>query len=250
MNKIIIILIISLNCLTLQSQRSKPTSKGITQYIESYQDTLINEYESKIDTLYEVLIYTENLDRWDGELGDFYIPNEVVITNKEKFVAYEFKYLSRFKQLSLSPNDRTVKGVVFHELTHAYFYKKVITLTKEHRNVNHYYSYGTLYYLSDPEAKFGVKFIEEGICEYVMYYINEAPFIKEYSIPKTKEELIDLTMEINNIYYYSPNYLKNFLDKYGISKSIEILITNKPPSYFEILVPRAFFTRLTLENKN
>ena len=237
-------------CPSAPGQRTRPTTEGIREYVESRCDSLLAEYESRVGTLYPVNVYTEDLSRWDdAELGEFYVPNEVVVTDEERFVGYEFAGLPRFKQRSMLPGERTVKGVVFHELTHAYFYKKVVTMAKEGRPVHHCYSYGTLYFLTDPEAGFGVRFVEEGLCEYAVCFLGEAPFPSGFSVPTTEEELLDKSMEANNVYFYSSAYLKSFLDQYGIERGTEILVTNRPPSYFEILVPRAFFTRL-LEEQN
>jgi len=235
----------------LYNKQGKPSSEGIKEFIDKNQESIIAEYQSQIDTIDEVYIYSENLSRWnENELGEFNPPGFVAITNEERFIEYEYKYLSKYELRMSSYEDRTVKAVIFHELTHAYFNKIVISMNTKGYNVHldyeHNFSYG-LY----SETGFGAQFIEEGICEYAIFYLNEAkPTIgSELIIPTTKEELIDETKEVNNKYYYSVYFLKDFLDKYGIKRGTEILITNKPPTYNEIINPHEFFARVIINDK-
>ena len=230
------------------NKNRKPSTYGINAYVKNNQLDIIKEYEYRIDTLYDVYIYTENLSETsDGnELGEFYLPDYIIITNEEKFVAYEFNLLSKFKQKTIPYNERTVKAVIFHELTHAYFNQVLIIM----KNNNQYTSpeYGILRMFPNPSSQFGSTFIEEGICEYVIYYLNESNPLKDISIPTNEKDLLASENKINNLYYYSVIFLKDFLDKYGIRKGMEILISNKPPSYEEILNPKQFFDRLIFPN--
>jgi hypothetical protein len=226
------------------NKQGKPSTYGINTYVKDNQSNIIKEYEYLIDSLYDVYIYTENISETsdEGELGQFYLPDYIVITNEEKYIAYEFKYMSKFKQKSIPYNERTVKAVIFHELTHAYFNQVMINM----RNNNQYTSpeYGSLRMFPDLSTRFGAIFIEEGICEYMVYYFNEANPIKDVPIPVNEDELLSDSNRTNNLYYYSVVFLKDFLDKYGIHKGMEILISNKPPTSKEILNPKLFFKRL------
>lgn len=109
--------------------------------------------------------------------------------------------------------------------------------------------YGAISMFRTSELYFGADFIEEGICEYVVYYLKETPslLLKDFKIPKTKIELLDSSKLSNNKYLYSSYFLKNFLDTCGLEKGIKILVDNPPPTYEEILNPSVFFSRLNKE---
>lgn len=218
-----------------------PSTYGINTYVKNNEQNLIQEYEYKIDTLYDINIYTEDLSKTsDDDLGQFYIPDYIVITNLEVFAAYEFQNLSKFKQQTISYTERTVKGVIFHELTHAYFYQTVIIMRNENKTVSPEYSTFKMY--STASMKFSVDFIEEGICEYVIHNLKESAKLKNIVIPETEADLLD--NKINTLYCYSVYFLQDFLDKQGLKKGMEILINNKPPTLEEILKPELFFKRL------
>jgi len=216
-------------------------------YISQNHDNLIAEYEYRIDTLYDVYLFSENLTKENGEsgdLGNFYLPDYIIITNEEKYVEYEYKYLTKYQQKVFPHTARTVKGVIFHELTHAYFNQ--VLVTQKNSEVSTSPEYGTIRMFPNPSSRFGAEFIEEGVCEYVVYYLNEStPIDKDrLVIPTTVEELMNKDNRVNILYVYSVLFLQNFLDEKGIKEGIKILITNKPPSYDEILNPQKFFDRL------
>jgi hypothetical protein len=250
MNNIINILFIVFFFVPIQkdpyyNKQGKPSTYGIQQYFKNDKGSLQKEYQYKIqDSLYDVNIYTENLSKIsnENELGEFYIPDQIVITDEEKFIAYEFKNLSKFRQKTLLYNERTVKAVVFHELTHAYTYFILITMQDSNKYISPEYKNFRVF--PNPEYKFSVTFIEEGICEYVTHYLNECSPLKNIPIPDNEKDLLDENNRVNNVYYYSVIFLKDFLDKHGIKRGIEILMSNKPPTYSEILKPELFFNRL------
>lgn len=223
------------------NKQGRPSTYGINTYIKNNEESLIQEYEYRVDTLFDVYIYTDNLDEIsDGDLGQFYIPDYIVVTNQEKYVAYEFKELSKFKQKSTSYRERTVKAVVFHELTHAYFYYMMITMRNNGERISPEYSTLRMF----PIPKFNIDFIEEGICEYMVYHLNESNPIKDIPIPDNVTDLLDENNIINNIYCYSVIFLKDFLDKHGVKQGMKILIGNNPPTYEEILNPELYYKRL------
>lgn len=234
----------------MYNQQGKPSTWGVTTYISNNEESLIAEYEYRIDTIYDVYIFAEKLIETsdDNELGQFYLPDNVVITNEERYVAYEFKDLSKFKQRSLNYTDRTVKAVVFHELTHAYFNQ--ILLIRKYNDLSVSPEYGTIRMFPNPTTRFGAEFIEEGVCEYVVYYLDESAPLKNVPIPDNEEDLVDTRNAVNNLYYYSVIFLKDFLDENGLEKGIEILISNKPPTYQEILKPELYFKRLNYGETN
>lgn len=227
------------------NKKGKPSTYGIKKYIYDNQEDLIKEYGFYIDSLYsEVVIFTDDLSDYDDSgLGEYYTTfNEIYITEEELYIAYEFKDLSKFKQRMSSHVDRTVKGVVFHELTHAYIQQTIYILQRDNYPVSK--EYGQLRIFPSPQLSFGAKFIEEGICEYMLYYLDESSPIENHFIPKTETELLDKLNEINVLYIYSVVFLQEFLDTEGIYRGIRILLCNRPPSYEEILNPSMFFARL------
>ena len=251
MNKLLYILIFLLSLFSSQqdyyNKKNKPSTWGIDQYVIKQHDSIIFEYEYLInDTIYDVAIYSEDLREYsdDNNLGFFYIPDEIVITNEERYIEYEFKDLSRFKRLFLSYTERTVKAVIFHELTHAYFHQIV-----ELRNMNNEFvspEYKNFNIFPRVGENFGADFIEEGICEYTVYTLNECAPLGHILIPKTEEELLHEDNRINNLYHYSVYFLRDFMDEYGIKRGIEILISNRPPTHEEILNSDKFFNRLKI----
>jgi hypothetical protein len=225
------------------NKQGRPSTYGINTYIKDNQESLIKEYEFLVDTLYDVYIFTENLEEdAEGELGQFYLPDYIVITNDERFVAYEFKELSKYRQRTISPDERTVKSVVFHELTHAYFNQILITM----KNNNQYVSpeYGNFRMFPSPSSRFGAEFIEEGICEYMIYFLNESRPPVEVEIPTSAEQLLNKDKKVEIFYRYSVFYVEKLLQQYGFKKGIELLIGNKPPTYEEILNRELFYERL------
>jgi len=226
------------------NRKKQPSSWGIATFVKENQDILIAEYETRIDTLYDVYLWTTDLSKMsdDFTLGEFYPPDQIVITNEEKYIAYDFSDMPKSKQRITTFTDRTVKAVIFHELTHAYFNQIVTILKNQDKPVSSEYSFLRIY--PNLGLRFGTTFIEEGVCEYVVYYLNESAPLGNIRIPKTVEELVNTDNYLNSVYYYSAYFLKDFLDKHGIKKGIEILVMNTPPSYEEIINPELYFNRL------
>lgn len=223
----------------------RPSTYGITQYVEKFQDTIIREYTDNVDSLFHIDVFTENLSLYGdkNDLGAFFPgDNIIILTNKEKYIEYEFKNLTKSKQRLITYRDRTVKAVLFHELTHAYFYQTVAQMKMSGLYVSSEYSFLNLFPQLD--LRLGAEFIEEGICEYVVYYLKESSPLVNPFIPKTVKDVVDSSNEIYVKYHYSVYFLTDFLDKYGIKKGIEILVSNKPPSYEEMVNPKLFFERL------
>lgn len=229
------------------NSKKQPSSWGIDMFVKEVQDMVIAEYEHRIDTLYDVHIYTSNLSKTSDNfvMGEFFPPDQIVITNEERYIAYEFRKMPKSKQRMTTYLDRTVKAVIFHELTHAYFNQEVTVLKNQNKPVSSEYSFVQVY--PDLGLKFGSIFIEEGICEYVVYYLNESSPLENIRIPKTEAELVNTDNYINSMHHYSVYFLKDFLDEHGIKEGIKILVTNSPPSYKEIIKPELYFQRLKYE---
>jgi hypothetical protein len=225
------------------NKKGKPTSNGINYYIKINEQNFINEYQKFInDTIYDIYIYTENLRNYSDydslELGRFYLPNEIIITNEEKFIGYE---LSKTKR-RLNETNQFVKATLFHELTHVYYYQIILEMHMKNLFVSP--EYNNLRMFPKSEMGFGSEFIEEGVCEYLIQKIGEIVPYKNIFIPKNIEELLDKKNRYDVKYKYASYFLKDFLDLTGLKKGIEILLRNKPPTYEEILNSNLFFNRL------
>lgn len=229
------------------NKRGEPSSWGINQYIENNEQNLVAEYEYKIDSIYDVFIFAEDLrkepDYDTSELGRFYIPDYIYITTEEKFVEYEFKKLSKFQQKNLKPTESTVKGVLFHELSHVYFYQTILIMKMNNISVSP--EYGLLRMFPNPSSQFGSEFIEEGFCEYVVEKTGEQPIYKLPYQPETKDDLMDASHFVDIKYRYSVYFLRDFLDLMGFRKGLEIILKNRPPTYDEILKPELYFNRIS-----
>jgi len=226
------------------NKAGKPSTWGINKFVKDNHDNLIAEYEFLVDTIYEVFMFTENLSEYSDRrsLGEFYIPDQIVITNEERYIAYEWKDLTKYQQRVYPYVTRTVKAVIFHELTHAYFYQNIYILQQEGKHVSP--EYGSIRLFPTPSYRLGATFIEEGICEYTVYALKESAPLGDIEIPTTTEQLMDKDKEVNNLYYYSVYFLKDFLDYHGLEEGIQILLQNKPPNYEVILNPKLFFDRI------
>lgn len=226
------------------NRKKQPSSWGISSYVKENHDIIIAEYENRIDTLYDVYLWTTDISEMsdDFTLGEFYPPDQIVITTEEKYIAYDFSDMPKSKQRISTFYDRTVKAVIFHELTHAYFNQVVTVLKNEGKIVSPEYSFLRIY--PNLGLRFGTTFIEEGVCEYVVYYLNESAPLGNIKIPNTPEELVNSDNYTNVMYYYSVYFLKDFLDEHGIKRGIEILVSNRPPEYEEMIKPELYFNRL------
>jgi hypothetical protein len=229
------------------NKKGEPSSKGIYEFISKNQTQILNEYMYKVDTLYtdiymEVIDFRDLYDYDTLELSRFYVPGAIMITSEEKFVAFEFKNLSKYAQKNFQPYQNTVKGVIFHELTHAYVYQIEIMMRYDTIPVSS--DYITVKLLPTVASNFGVNFIEEGICEYTVILTGEKLPYKCIYIPKTKEDILNKENEVLIKYQYSVYFLKSFLDQNGLEEGIKILLRNSAPTYDEILEPTKFFNRL------
>lgn len=233
------------------NKQGKPSTKGIEMYINNNSDLLIQEFNYKIQDslLIDPYIYVEDLsDFYDYdtlELGRFYIPDNIILTNEEKYIAYELNELSKFKKWLMYKHDRTVKEVLFHELAHVYTYQ--IIMERDIDTMIVAYDYKTaISIIPRTRNVYGTDFIEEGIAQYIVNRIGDSPELKNVEIPKLKQDLFDNKNDVQ--YHYSIYFLKEFLDQYKIREGIEILIANDPPSYEEILNKELFFNRLIIND--
>jgi hypothetical protein len=237
-------------------KHGKPTSRGIDYYVKINKYDFIKEFENHIkDTLMlDVEISTDNLEQYQGydtlDLAYHFTyengTDEIVIDNRESFLAYDINDLSKFKKLNLSSNNAFVKTSVMHELAHSYFLQIIIEAKFDSLQVYKEYDFRNRMMVKmfpNAEDAYGAEFIEEGVCQYLItemkLQIPSRPFV-----PQTISDILDKKNEAQIKYGYSVEYLQEFLDFMGLKQGIRILVTNKPPRYDEILNPKKYYDRL------
>jgi hypothetical protein len=233
----------------LQYKYGHPTTKGIDDYIKSREYDLVMEFREFIkDTILEeadVWIESDNLSEYTEhdslELGRFYIPNDVIITNEEMFLDYDIDLMSKWRRLQYIETNQFVKATVMHELAHFYFYMVTQHMKHLKRPVMPGYGSGINIY---PQNSQGAEFIEEGVCEYVMIMMGETIPYKEDYKPSSTREIVEGRNTHRIKYKHSYFFVKPLLDSAGLRKGIEMLITNPPPSTEEMLHPEKFYERL------
>jgi hypothetical protein len=227
----------------------RPTSKGIIAYVKDNEELLINDYQEFIkDTIDYVEISTDDLTDYTDydslELGRFYIPNEIVISNQEKFIGYELSEFGKYKKIHTESN-KFVRSTIMHELTHCWFNQIIKEMRFEKKHISPEYTASLRIY---PNNEVGADFIEEGICEYMTQKKGEINWYKIKFKPKTSSEIIDKNNKYDVMYKYASYYIKNYLDKAfeenNLKESIEFLISNKPPTNQEIINPELYFNRI------
>jgi hypothetical protein len=238
-----------------QYKHNRPTKQGIDYYVRVNKYKIQKELEDFLkDTIFlDVEISTDDISEYVGndsldmayhftykDGGD-----EIILDNRERYIAYDINDLSKLKRFTLSTYNRFVKTALIHELVHTYFLQKIIKAKYDSIGVYKEYDYKqmmTIRMFPNIEEDYGASFIEEGVCQYVVQQMKQE-ILHKTPIPENVSDLVG--SNTNNIKYnYSVEYLRKFLDYYGVSKGIEILIKNRPPIYTEILSPQLFFNRL------
>jgi hypothetical protein len=230
----------------LLTKEGIPSSKGVDIYVKQNTNNFISEYQKLVsDSLYDVYMTTDDLSQYqdnDDALG-FYISekesSEIIISNEEKYIAYETSMLSKYKKRTIYESNNFVKGVVFHELTHFYFNQIIMQMRIDSMYVSSDYNNFSMI----PRNSFGSKFIEEGICMYVAIKIGECISGKNYT-PETIQEIMDKQNKYDILYKYSAEYVKSFLDYYGIKRGIQLIVGVRAPSYEEILHPEKYWNKI------
>lgn len=242
----------------LQYQNSRPTQKGIDKYVNDNSNDFIDEFQLYVkDSIYaDVYITSTDLQQladYDSlELGRTEIFSnsgyEIIIGNTGKFNDYSLYTVRHKKRLfkSFDQYSQFVKSTVVHELSHVYF-RQIMMILASKDSLNTYYRNVQLY--PNPERRYGSEFIEEGLCEYLTRNKGEILEIRDVYKPETTGDLLDRHNVSQVKYHYSSYYLKDFMDsmvtvKGKVKYGIEVLLTNNPPNYSEILNPKLYFNRL------
>jgi hypothetical protein len=226
----------------------KPTTTGIRQYVKDNEEKFITEYSLFVhDTIYDAYFTTDKLSEYydsdSNELGCFYIPNDIIITNEPLFIDYELNRLNKYNKKCLAESNRFVKGTAMHEMTHVYFNQIMREMQDEKMKVNARYRNNINIY---PNNTYGAEFIEEGVCEYVSELMGEIiPYRYSYK-PKNANDIITNRNRYEIKYRYSRIYVKGFLSQYSdsLKTGIKILLRNEPPTTEEMLLPELYYQRL------
>jgi len=237
------------------NRKGEPSKYGIQYYITKNQDKIISEFQDFVqDTLYDVYITVDDLSKYmenEDALGlclSSVGSVEIIITNEEKYIAYEVSLLKKKANKEIISANNFVKGTLIHELGHLYFNQVIreMSIVDTITFSSRVYSEYTSKFFIMPKNTFGAKFIEEGIAEYSLVKMNEEIVDKNIYIPATFNDLVAKENKYNVFYRYSSHYITPFVDHYGVKKAIKILVSNPPPSYEEVLDSRKFFSRLII----
>lgn len=257
-------------------KNSKPTTKGITEYITEQAEIVIIDFQNffnvEIDYMDFVpdkvseyigtdetdidsnnkdnnsqnVIQVTSLPTYqpainpNNELGVYLSgSNYAVISNEDKYLDYSYKNVKKRSLSNILETNKFVRSVMLHELAHDYF-KQVVDELKNNKT-HALKEYSRAYY-----ETFSSTFIEEAIAEYcvtIMGEIKNTLPLKEYK-PQNISEISDKANEYKILYKYGAFYVNDFLKTYGLHEGIKIIITNPPPTLEEILIPEKYFSRL------
>lgn len=223
-----------------------PTSKGIDNYVERNQYDFITEYQNHIgDTLYfEPFISTDDLSDYVGlnesTAGFFERPDNIIINNKPVYIDYEVRRLTDYQKASYRGNNMFVKGVVMHELTHAYIYQ-IIMIAEYDKKLAYEWRQGLRMI---PMDNYYTSFLEEGICEAVVIDMQEMIGYRD-KVGISKSDLSNHNRNNYEVKYrYSQQFVRPVIQEYGLKTAIYLMVSNKPPNNEEILKPDLYYQRL------
>ena len=219
-----------------------PTKQGIINYVNDNKDKIVMEFEQYVgQKLYDYNIVVDDLNDYQDydslEAGRYYKDFDIIITYELKYLDYELNYMHRNKQKLFENNNQFVKAVIIHELSHLYFNEIKLEMLDKNMYVHHDYNNSMLKSVSNAD------FIEEGICEYIVYKMKQSICSNNYK-PNSIDEILEVDNKYLIKYVYSRTYLTEFLNSVGLKQGILILLSNEPPLNIEILYPELYFGRL------
>lgn len=243
---------------------NRPTAEGIDQYVKDNKYIFFDEFQSFIkDTIInDVDMTSEDLTNAQDYIGDelgwteiYSNGYQIIINDIKEFRDYSIDTKTirgKSKKKFFIESDQFVKSTIFHELMHVYFRQEMLRLIMikdsiGNSKLNKYYYNVQL--VPNAEMRNGSKFIEEGLCEYLIHAKGEVKDYDNLYTPKTEEDINAKENKFNVYYKYSYEYLKNFLDSCFVTdgymrNGIHILLSNNPPSHKEILNSKLYFKRL------
>lgn len=221
-----------------------PTKEGIEAYVRDSSDRTIEDFEKFFGVeINDFYMYTDNMkeyyleDSAYSELGNYDEMNRcAVITSEDKYLGYNLRDTKKWKLGDIELSNKFVRGVMIHEISHRYISQVINEMKTCNSHVSKEYS-------SIIHKTNGTKFIVEGINEYCSNKMGEV-FVRRNYIPQTLEDISEKNNCYLVYYHYSSQTIAKFLDEKGLRKGIELLVSNSPPTFEEILKPQKFFARI------
>jgi len=246
MKIIITILLLLLFQNNYEYKNGIPTKDGIANYVNENKDDIVQEFELFVgQKFFDYNIVVDDLKDYQDydslEAGRYYQDFDIIISNELKYLDYELSFMPKYKQKKYSNNNKFVKAVVIHELSHLYFNE--IKLEMQEKRMHVHRDYHSSSSVLKPKTISNADFIEEGICEYIVCRMKQSICDNNYK-PKSVEEITSIDNQYNIKYVYGRTYLTEFLNKYGIKQGLLILLSNEPPNNTEILYPELYFGRI------
>lgn len=247
MKIIITILLLLLSQNNYEYKNGIPTKDGIANYVELNKHEIVKEFELFVgQKFFDYNIVVDDLRDYQDydslEAGRYYQDFDIIISNELKYLDYELSFMPKIKQKQYSNNNKFVKAVIIHELSHLYFNEIKIEMQEKRMYVHRdYYSSNSVLkpkiYVSNAD------FIEKGICEYITYKMKQSICDNNYK-PKNINEISNADNQYNIKYIYSRIFLTDFLSTVGLKQGLLIILSNEPPNNTEILYPELYFGRI------
>lgn len=253
--------------------------KNIVKQVQDFLDDSIFSYSITVDDLSQYNDYDDN------EAGRFSPDDEIIIHNNSNctssnstsnsnyvFYDYELSFIPKWKRKEFVSNTKFVRGTIIHELLHLYIYQFINTCVGEGIPINTEYLNFSTY---PKRSVYGSEFIEEGICEYVVQKLNEGIYsgykldcLDGYEPDNINvNKFIRVQNKYSIKYEYSRTYVEKIFENKHSNHHIEkkfstidaktennfkeillLILTNKPPSYQELLCPEQYYYRLNRNN--
>lgn len=219
-----------------------PTSNGIERYVYMNEQQFAKEYMHFVqDSLQVYSIKSDDLSLYmqsdSVEMGRYYSPAEIIITNERKYIDYAVDSLSRFDR-NTTISNRFVKGCVFHELTHLWIQQ--IMREMRYHNLIISPEYANIRIYIERTRGYGAEFIEEGICEYVAHGAGEIIYPDKVT-PDFDTDWHGFDVK----YLYAEYYVRHILDQEeNLKEGIMKILMTAPPTREEIRNPELFYGRV------
>ena len=246
MRTLVVILLLLLFPQQDEYKWGRPTSKGVDKYVERNEYQFVIDYQLHIgDTLiFEPFISTDDLSDYytynEGDMGYFEPPDNILINNEPRYIDYELSRLSRYERNRYLEATQFVRAVVVHELTHCYFYQ-IVMMAQYDKKLEYEFRQGLRII---PVDHYGTKFLEEGVCEYVVELMDEM-IVSNKKLVLNKNDLTTANRNSHRVkYVYSREFVKPVIEEFGLKSAIYMMVTNKSPSDEEILNPSLYYDRL------
>ena len=228
----------------------RPTSKGVDKYVERNWLVFIEDYQKHVgDTLfYEPYVTSDDLSKYynytKGESGWFEPPDLITVDNQTRYIDYELSRLSEFRKSQYREANLFVRGVVMHELTHAYIHQ-IMKVVEYSDTMRLHRDFATGLRIV-PQDNYFTEFIEEGICEWVSADMQEIIPYDELVLIKNHHLSPDKRNSYEVKYRYARQFVSVLIKTYGLRPAIVLIVSNPAPTREEILCPQNYYDRLSI----